>query len=433
MTRKPLFYYGWIILAISFIAMALAHGARNSFSVFYVVILDEFGWSRAGTAGIFSINVVLYGIIAPLAGAWVDKFGPRKVLLAGGIVLALVMVLCSRVSTIYHFYLLFGIAGGIGTSLIAYPTNAAVLPHWFVRRRGMAFGILSSGWGASFLMVPLVQFLITKFGWRISFVLVGIFIGSVLLPLVFLFSRHKPQDMDLLPDGLHSSVKPIPNQTQRTVRGNKNWRDTNWTLKKVMGTYRFWLMFFSFFCIFGFVENLMVVHQIVLMRDAGFDNVLVASIVALWGIVVIIGSLSGLISDKIGREKAFTLACSTSILGLFMLLLAEKFFQVWILYLYAIFFGLGMGMSGPILGAATADIFQGENFGSINGFMILGFGLGGIIGPWFGGFVFDTMGSYFVVLITAILITCVTCMLLWIAAPRKIRKWHLLEAANHNS
>ena len=120
------------------------HRARNSFSVFYVPILDEFGWTRASTAGIFSVNAIAYGMTGPFAGALVDRFGPKRVLLIGGTILTLAVILCSRANTIYYFYLLFGVVNGIGGSLIAYPAGAAVLPHWFVRRRGMAFGILTS-------------------------------------------------------------------------------------------------------------------------------------------------------------------------------------------------------------------------------------------------------------------------------------------------
>jgi MFS family permease len=424
MSKKPLFFYGWIILAISFAAMALAYGARNSFSVFYVVILNEFGWSRASTAGIFSVNVIVYGIVAPFAGALVDRFGPKRVLLVGGTILTSSIILCSRVNTVFGFYLLFGVAGAIGTSLLAYPANAAVIPHWFIRRRGMAFGIFTSGWGVSFFMTPLVQYLITTFGWRTSFIWVGLLIGVILLPLVALFSRHRPQDMDLLPDGIHplEKAKSTLSQAHNTVKVDRKWAGVNWTLRKAMQTYQFWLIFFAFFCIFGFVENLVVVHQIALMRDVGFSKTFSASIVAFWGIMTFVGSLSGFLSDKVGRETTFTLGCLISILGLFMLLLLQKGFHSWTPYLYAIFFGLGMGLNGPVLAAALADIFQSQHFGSINGFIMLGFGLGGFVGPWFGGFVFDTTKSYSIALIVAILVTCIAFTLLWAAAPRKIRK-----------
>lgn len=424
MSKKPLFFYGWIILAISFAAMAIAYGARNSFSVFYVVILDEFGWSRASTAGIFSLNVVVYGITAPFAGALVDRFGPKKVLLTGAIILALATALCSMVNTIAHFYLLFGLVGAIGTSLTGYPANAAVLPHWFVRRRGMAFGIFTSGFGLSFLTVSLVQYFITKFGWRMSFILLGILIAVILLPLIAFFSHHRPQDIGLFPDGTRplEKVKRSSDCSKGPMVLDEKWASINWSLRKAMRTYQFWFLFFATFCIFGFVETLVVVHQVALMRDVGFSTTFVTSILLLLGIMIALGNLGGFLSDRIGREKTFAIGCLASILGLFMLLLLKQSHDSWILYLYAVSFGLGMGMTGPALGAASADIFQGRHFGSINGFLVLGFGLGGIIGPWFGGFVFDTTKNYSTALIVAILATCVAFTLLWIAAPRKIRK-----------
>jgi len=427
MSKKPLFFYGWIILAISFITMVLTYGARNSFSVFYVEILDEFGWSRANTAGIFSISIITYGITAPFAGALVDKFGSKRVLLTGGIILTLAIMLCSKANTIYHFYLLFGVVSAIGHSLIGYPAILPLLSNWFVLKRGMVFGILASGWGVSFLaIVPLVQYLTAKFGWRTSFLLIGILMGAILLPLIAIFSHHRPEDMNLLPDGAHllKKEKLTSRWAQNAIKINKKWVNTSWTLKKAMQTYQFWLIFLTFFCIFGLVENFIVVHQIALMRDAGLSNTLTSSVIAFWGIMLFLGTLGGgFLSDKIGREKTFTLGCLFSILGLFILLLLEKGLHNRISYFYAFFFGLGMGINGPVLGAVIADMFQGKNFGRINGFIVLGFGLGGLIGPWFGGFIFDTTGSYSAALKIAIPIVCVAFILLWIAAPRKIRKF----------
>jgi len=424
MNKKPLFFYGWIILALSFVAMVLAHAARNSFSVFYPEILREFGWSRASTAGIFSVNLIVYGIAAPFAGALVDRFGPKRLFLTGGTILALATALCSRAHTIYHFYIFFGLAGAIGTSLIAYPASAPVLARWFVRRRGMVFGIFDAGWGASLFVVPLVQYLITQFGWRTSFIWVGVLVAVILLPLVALFSRHRPEDMGLLPDGIDAArmSKSAHHDTERIVKVNKNQVNIDWTLRRAMGTYRFWLIFCVFFCIFGFVPYLVVVHQIALMRDIGLSSTVAASLVTLVAIMIILGNISASVSDRIGREKTFSLGCFLLTLGLFMLLLLKKGSQSWMLYSYAVSLGLGLGMTAPVLTAAVADMFQGKNFGSINGFMTLGFGLGGTVGPWFGGFVFDHTKSYSVALAVAILLTCTSIVILWIAAPRKVRK-----------
>ena len=411
-------------MAVSFAAMTLSHGARNSFSVFYVVILDEFGWDRASTAAIFSINLIAYGLTGPLTGHLVDRLGPRKVLLMGGTVLALAMMLCSRINAIYQFYFLFGVAGGIGTSLTGYSVHAPVLANWFVRRRGMIFGILVSGTGASFLIIPLVQYLITRFGWRGSFILVGVLIGAILLPLVSFFLRYRPQDMSLSAGRVHSLGKTVSvlGEAKGQVKVNKEWISTNWTVRRAIGTYQLWLLFFVEFAIFGLVKNLVVVHQIALMRDAGFSIAFAASITALLGVMTMAGNLGGFLSDRIGRERAFSLGCLLLILGLLMLLLVQKVSHGWMPYLYAALFGLGSGINAPVLGAAVADIFQGKNFGSINGFLSIAFGLGGILGPWFGGFIFDATGSYSTALAVAIVITCMACTFLWIAGPRKIRE-----------
>ncbi len=425
MRKQSPFFYGWIIVAVSFFSMVLAYGARNSFSVFYVAILDEFGWSRAGTAGIFSVNVVTYGVAAPFVGALVDRFGPRKIMLIGAMVLASAMVLCSTVNTIWHLYLLFGVTGGIGTSLMGYPANAAVMPHWFVKRRGMVFGIFTSGFGVSFLVVPLAQYLIVKLGWRLSFVLLGVLIALVAVPLIGLLSRHKPQHMGLFPDGIHPAAHK-PKTARGWMKGSvvvdKEWADTSWSLGRAIRTHRFWLMFLVSFCIFGFLENLIVVHQVALMRDIGFSRNLIISIVALLGMMMAVGNLGGFLSDRIGREKVFNLGCFISILGVFALLLMQKNSYGWMGYLYAVSFGSGMGMLGPVFGAALADMFQGEDFGRINGLTVLGFGLGGIVGPWFGGLVFDTTRSYSVALVVTILAASLAITFFSIAAPGKIRQ-----------
>jgi len=248
-------------------------------------------------------------------------------------------------------------------------------------------------------------------------------IAVVLLPLIALFSCHRPQDMGLLPDGIHPLERT--RSSLDCVKGpvvDKEWANTNWTLRRAMRTYQFWLMFFTSFCIFGLVENLALVHHVTLIRDVGFSRTFTTSIVALLGIMIAMGNLAGFVSDQIGREKTFNLGCLASIVGLSMLLLLEKSPHIWMPFLYAVFFGLGMGISGPTLGATSADMFQGKSFGIINGFITMGYGLGGIVGPWLGGFIFDITKSYSIALIIAILATCLAFILLWIAAPRKIRR-----------
>ena len=423
--RKSSLYYGWVIVAIAFAAMAVAYGVRNSFSVFYVAILKEFGWSRASTAVIFSINVIVYGVSSPFAGSLVDRFGPRKVLSIGVILLALGTALCSQVSTLWHFYLLFGITVAIGTSLIGFPAHAAVLSNWFIRKRGAAFGIFTAGFGLSFLIVPLVQYFIVAFGWRMAFVTLAILVPVILLPLIILFSRHRPEDMGLLPDGIiPGSQNEIPSSRGKLDMPGVEPQgvSTQWTLGKAIRTTQLWILFLITFFIFGISENLMVTHQAAFFVDVGYSGIFAASMVAFFGIVCAVGSLGGFLSDIIGREKSFTLGCSAAILGTVVLFLTKSPSYPWMPYLYAGLFGFGLGINGPTLTAAAADVFHGKHFGSINGFLILGFGAGGILGPWLGGYIFDRTHSYNHAFLVTILALIAASSLIWMVSPRKIRK-----------
>ena len=422
---KSSLYYGWVIVGISFAAMAVAYGVRNSFCVFYVAILKEFGWSRASTAGIFSINILVYGVSSPLAGSLVDRFGPRKVLSIGVILLALGTALCSQASALWHFYFLFGAMTAVGTSLMGFPANAAVLSNWFIRRRGTAFGIFTAGFGVSFLIVPLVQYFIVAFGWRMAFVFLAVLVPVTLLPLIVLFSRHRPEDMGLVPNGhILGSKSEIRSPRSRIDVSPVDPQSgiTQWTLGKAIKTTQLWILVLISFCVFGISENLMLTHQAVFFVDIGYSGIFVASMVAFFGIMCTAGNLGGFLSDIIGREKNFTLGCSGAILGTVILFLIKGPSYPWMPYLYAGLFGFGMGINGPTLTATAADIFHGRHFGSINGFLLLGFGVGGIIGPWLGGYIFDETGSYNYAFLVMILTLVAASGLIWMVSPRRIRR-----------
>jgi len=420
-TKSP-FYYGWIIVAIGFSAMAVAYGVRSSFSVFYVAILEEFGWSRANTAAIFSINVIVYGISSPFAGFLVDRFGPRKILSIGVVLLALGTVLCSQASALWHFYLLFGVTIAVGTSLVGFPANIAVLSNWFIRKRGTAFGIFGSGWAVSFLIVPLVQYLIVAFGWRMAFITLAVVIPVILLPLIILFSRHRPQDIGLLPDGINPGSQneiSSPQSKIDTFAACPQSATFEWTLGKAIRTPQLWILFLISFCAFGIPENLMATHQVAFFVGVGYSGIFAASAVGFFGIISAVGHLTAFLSDIIGRKKNFTLGSGVAILGILILFLVKSPSYPWMPYVYAGLFGFGLGILGPTLTAAVADIFHGKHFGAINGFLLLGFGAGGIIGPWLGGYVFDKTHSYGYAFLVTILALAVASGLIWVVSPGK--------------
>ena len=181
--KKRPHIYGWVVLAVAFIIIVLGYSIRNTFSVFYPTIVEQFGWGRGNTALMFSISIIVYGFVAPAAGGLVDRFGPRLVLPVGACLMGGGIALCSLADTQWQFYLFYGVMGAVGLSLTGVTPLAAIVSSWFVEKRGLVFGILSAGFGASLVTASIAQFLISSFGWQTAYVIIGLFSIGVIVPI----------------------------------------------------------------------------------------------------------------------------------------------------------------------------------------------------------------------------------------------------------
>jgi len=181
MVRRPHFFYGWVIVGIAVISLTLIYGIRHSFAVFFPPILDEFGWSRGSTAIMFSLNILIYGLLAPVAGNLGDRWKPRRVMPIGIAILGLATASCAFAQELWYFYLLFGILVPVGMALCGWPLLGPALANWFTRRRGLVIGLGQMGAGLSFAYGMFAEFAISQLGWRHAyFVLAG---TLVTLPL----------------------------------------------------------------------------------------------------------------------------------------------------------------------------------------------------------------------------------------------------------
>lgn len=421
--RKPAIFYGWGIVAVSFITLSLAYGTRYSFPIFYVAILNDFHWSRASTAIIFSLNLAIYGFSAPLAGTLVDRLGPRKVLALGALLMAVGLAACSLSQSIWHFLLLFGIVTAFGHSMNGYTPHYVVLQNWFISKRATAIGLASAGSGLGMLWAALNAIVIENFGWRTAYLVLGIIVAVIILPLVLLFQRARPQEKGLLPDGTSQPVESVLAAKKPAADNvlDKHWATQDWNLPRAFKTYRLWCLFLM--CFFhGIGVNLMMAHQVAFATGVGFTTIFAASVFGFYGIMQAIGSASGFMADMMRREKFYGLIILGALLSMAALLYISDTSQVWLLYLYSIGFGLFLGAILPVQVASIADIFQGAHFGSILGITTLGYGIGGAIGPWLGGYIFDKMGNYIPAFALSMLSMLAGYVLLLIAAPRKIRR-----------
>lgn len=412
MIRRPTFFYGWYIVGLTVVSMMLVYGARNSFSVFFVPILDEFDWYRGSTAIMLSLNILVYGFTALVAGSLVDRWKPRRVATIGIFILALATASCSLARELWHFYLLFGILAPIGTAFCGAPVLNPSLMHWFDKRRGLAIGIGQIGGGLSFAYGMFIEFVISHLGWRLSFVVTGGLLMAVLLPLYAVFFYHRPGDRGLTTYGTGGPL------AREGVKEAENTVTRNWTLGGAARTYNLWLLMLSQFCYWGIGNYLVLAHQIKFAVDAGYSSVLAASVFALFGIASIAGQLCSSISDTIGREKTVTLAAILAIGAVVALISVKDNSQPWLLYMYATCSGFATGLFSPTIFVGLADIFHGRNIGAISAMVLMGTGIGGAVGPWLGGYIYDISGSYHVAFVISMASFGVACLSFWIAAPR---------------
>ena len=201
MSQRPRFFYGWVIVAIAFIMMVVGYAMRNTFAVFYPTLVEEFGWARGSTALMFSINIIVYGLTAPVAGGLADRFSPRVVFPIGVAIMGGSIALCSIADQQWQFFLLYGVGAAFGLSMTGVTTLNTLVARWFVRRRALAFSIFNTGFGFGLLGSPLVQSLISGLGRSEAYLAIGLFAIVFLVPLIVIFVYRSPADKDSVPDG----------------------------------------------------------------------------------------------------------------------------------------------------------------------------------------------------------------------------------------
>ena len=423
--KKIPFYYGWTIVAVSFLTMGIIFGVWYSFSVFYVAILKDFGWTRASTAGIFSLFTIAHYFCALAAGWCIDRFGPRLVIPVGALWLALALALLSRAQTLFDFYFYYGILAAAGVSLTGFVPNSVLLPRWFIRRRGLAFGIAMAGIGLGILiMPPFMQRLIDTHNWRYAYRALAIIV-LLIIPINLFFQRRDPAQLGLEPDGdssppaAENQHSPAPSQNSSLVL-DPAWDAVEWTRKKALKTRRFWFIAAGFF--FGpFAIQGVLLHAVAAMVGDGLSPASAAGMFGLLGICSSFGKIAlGFFGDRWNRETAHTVGMTAASLGVLALALVGHRPEL-LPWVFAVSFGFGYGAVAPIFPAIAADIFQGGHFGRIFSLLSLNLGFGGAAGAWFSGYIFDLTNSYQVAFSLDIAALWISCLCFWLAAPRQIR------------
>ena len=412
------FYYGWVVVGVVFVTMALGVNARTAFSLVFAPILDEFGWERGLTAGAFSFGFVVSAVMSPLMGRFMDRRGPRIVLEIGVFSMGLGLILATFMTSPVHLYLTFGLLVGVGSICMGYTGQSLFLPNWFVRKRGFAVSLAFAGVGVgSILLLPWMQSIIDASGWRTACGTLGVIILVVLAPLNLLV-RRGPRDVGLEPDG---DPRPLPGATPRSNVVDPAWAGIDWTLPRAMRTARFWWLALGYF---GglYIWYAVQVHQTKYLLEIGFGKQSAALALGVVSLAGIPGQIAlGALSDRLGREIVWGLACLGFAITYLALLALPASPNLLLLYAMVLAQGmLGYGMTS-VMGAMPLEIFEGKHFGSIYGTIMLSGLAGGAFAPWITGVIHDVTGSYASAWWLGVAVSVISAFAVWQASPRKVR------------
>ena len=411
------FYYGWVVVGLAFCSLGFWFGIRTSFSVFYVVLGSEFLWAPAALAGAQSASLSAAMISAPVIGALLDRLGPRKVILSGILITSAGLALSSIISSLFEFYIYYGVIAGSAAMSFSVLSYSAVLRHWFQTKRGVASGIAVSGMGVGMLFfVPMVQYGISNWGWRYSFLFLSAFGVLCLFPATLFFLRDKPTNnhdkaISSNPDGM------LPPPARKRHGAEKGFQ--NATIIDIVRQAVFWnFILFAFFASVG--VYIILVHSVKFLVDKGTDAMLAAVVLAFVGLISSVFRIFwGWLSDRSGRALTYTMGSLCACLGIGCLMLRGVSEWSFLTYLFALFFGIGWGATAPLVMASSADIFDGSRYGFIFGLVQGIINLAGAVGAWLGGFFFGRYHSYEAAFSLALVSFLLSCVFMWKASPGK--------------
>lgn len=416
--RLP-FFFGWVIIVVAFLTVAVSVTARTTFSLMFPPIVEEFGWDRGLAAGAFSFGFLVSAVISPVVGRLMDRRGPRFVIEIGVVLMAAGLLGATVMQAPWQLYATLGVLVGAGANCMSFSVQSQYLPNWFVRRRALATGLAFSGVGVgAILILPWLQTIILKDGWRSACWALGLMTLFVLLPINLVVTK-RPQDIGLLPDGAKEAGVAAARRAAAIV--DPQWAAIEWTVARAARTRRFWWLCVGFFC-GGYAWYAVQVHQTKYLVEIGFTPMQAAWSLGLVAMVGIPGQiLLGALSDRVGREIVWSIAgLGFAVCYAALLALAAGPSEP-LLYLMVLSQGvLGYSFTS-LMGSVVAEIFEGPHFGSIFSLLMVSLLAGGAMGPWITGVLYDLQGTYVPGFAVALGFSVLGAASIWFAAPGKVR------------
>ncbi len=381
--------YSWVIVAACSLMIFITYGLVYSYSVFFKPLAEHFQWDRATVSMVYSLAVIIRGAMSIGTGWLADRFGARKLLIGCGIFMGAGYLLASQVTSLWQFFLAYAVVEAIGMSGI-FGVGTALVSQWFTKNRGLALGIVASGSGlGTFLIVPGAERLVAAFDWSGAFVVCGIAAGSLMI-LGAAFLKPPPQE---------------PMLTKTTGRSGGT------VVFKALRDSRLYLIMVCFLLFFSGTQMVMV-HLVNYATDQGIDPLVAATFMSVIGLVSIAGRLSiGVLSDKIGVYRSLVIT-SVFLVASFVILIFTR--SIWAFYVFAVIFSIPYGGEVTQIPFVIGRYFGTRAMATLMGFTIFVIGLGGALGAWLAGRIFDATGSYQWAFIIGAIGGCGSIILVWV-------------------
>ncbi len=376
---KPGLFYGYIVVVAAFFAMVALYSTRAVFGVFFKPILADFDWTRAMISGVVSVSMIIQGSLAVVMGGLTDRFGPRVVLTLSSCLVGLGYLLMAQTGSLWQLYLSYGLILGVGMGGVMVPLLSTVA-RWFVTRRNLMSGIVVTGIGIGGLITPpLADWLIAAYDWRVACAALG---GAVLVIGVV-----AAQALRRNPARMGQSSRPMSKGGEpRTLSAPEGI-----PFKEAAKTGQFWLSVAIYLCQ-GYCLFSIMVHIVPHATDLGISATGAATILAAMGGAGIIGNLVlGGVGDRIGNKMVCVIGSILTVASLFWLISITEF---WMFILFAIILNFAVGGITTAESPLVATLFGMRSHGMILGMVSFGFTIGGALGPFLTGYIFDGTGSY---------------------------------------
>lgn len=398
MRKKITIFYGWWIVSASAVLNFFIGGTfYYGFTVFFNPIRESFGWSAATTSVAFIFQRLEMGILGPIAGILVDRVGPRRMMFCGWGIIGLGYILMSRINSLWAFYGTF-IFIAIGISFGSFIVMNAAVANWFFKKRSRALTLVYVGFGASGLLVPIMAWLIERYDWRTTLLIIGIGLWVISLPLC-LIMRHRPKPYGYLPDGETSeAISEVQNGPQsrpinNTTKENPISPIIDFPTKAALRTKAFWLLACTFF-FQHIATSAIMVHIVPYLESVNVQTTIAALAVTGMTLCSLMGRFGfGFLGDFANKRYLIAMALCLQTIGVFIFSYINRD-RAWLVIPFLLLYAPGYGGPIPLRPAIQADYFGTTNFGTIMGLMTLISMVGGLLSPVFAGWIFDTTGSY---------------------------------------